>query len=302
MYPPFGNYQAPSGQQPQERRAHILDLISQLPDFRPTNRDQSVFEGPARLRDGRTTTLRVTLSPNFPQVRPHLGVSHPLQHQWVDQAGQLSCPGLTHWGPHSRLSAVVQEALQGLSGQGTPSASSSRPASPMESSPSKAATAPTDFPQLQTLSNDQLQELLFNKEAFLKLADSVIEDSQPMHVKKLLARGNMDLAQANLEREGEVGEIKNQIAIIRSSEYAAAKEAFDVAYTRQEAILQKIKPQALIEALGEKAAEADEAAEKLHEDMMQRNVPIEGFLGPFIAQKKLFHQRELKQQAAQQIF
>lgn len=52
----------------------------------------------------------------------------------------------------------------------------------MESSPSKAATAPTDFPQLQTLSNDQLQELLFNKEAFLKLADSVIEDSQPMHV------------------------------------------------------------------------------------------------------------------------
>lgn len=75
-----------------------------------------------------------------------------------------------------------------------------------------------------------------------------------------------------------------------------------MAYTRQEAILQKIKPQALIEALGEKAAEADEAAEKLHEDMMQRNVPIEGFLGPFIAQKKLFHQRELKQQAAQQIF
>ena len=36
-----------------------------------------------------------------------------------------------------------------------------------------------------------------------------------MQVKKLLARGNLDLAQANLEREGEVGEIKNQIAIIR---------------------------------------------------------------------------------------
>ena len=36
-----------------------------------------------------------------------------------------------------------------------------------------------------------------------------------LQVKKLLARGNLDLAQANLEREGEVGEIKNQIAIIR---------------------------------------------------------------------------------------
>ena len=52
----------------------------------------------------------------------------------------------------------------------------------MDSSPSKAATAPTDFPQLQTFSNEQLQELLLNQEAFQKLADSLIEDSQPMHV------------------------------------------------------------------------------------------------------------------------
>lgn len=91
------------------------------------------------------------------------------------------------------------------------------------------------------------------------------------------------------------------MCVFRSSEYAAAKEAFDQAYTQQEAILQKIKPQMLIEALGVKAAEADEAAEKLHEEMMQKRVPIEGFIAPFIAQKKLFHQRELKQQAAQQI-
>lgn len=74
-----------------------------------------------------------------------------------------------------------------------------------------------------------------------------------------------------------------------------------MAYTQQEAILQRIKPEFLINALGTKAAAADEAAEKLHEDMLQKKVPVEGFLGPFIAQKKLFHQRELKQQAAQQI-
>lgn len=93
----------------------------------------------------------------------------------------------------------------------------------------------------------------------------------------------------------------NGNSLRRSSEYAAAKEAFDGAYKRQEAILQKIKPQSLIEALGEKASEADEEAEKLHEEMMQKKMPIEAFIGPFIAKKKLFHQRELKQQAAQQI-
>ena len=87
----------------------------------------------------------------------------------------------------------------------------------------------------------------------------------------------------------------------RSSEYAAAKEAFDSAYTRQEAILQKIKPHSLIEALGVKATEVDEEAERLHEEMMQKKMPIEAFMGPFVSKKKLFHQRELKQQAAQQI-
>ena len=87
----------------------------------------------------------------------------------------------------------------------------------------------------------------------------------------------------------------------RSSEYAAAKEAFDDAYTRQEAIMSKLKPHALIEALAAKAAAADEAAEKLHDEMMLGSTPIEAFVGPFTAKKKLFHQRELKRQAAQQI-
>ena len=36
-----------------------------------------------------------------------------------------------------------------------------------------------------------------------------------LQVKKLLAKGNIDLAQANLDREGQVAELKNQIAIIR---------------------------------------------------------------------------------------
>lgn len=52
-----------------------------------------------------------------------------MQHPWVNQAGQLSLPGLEKWGPHSRLSAVVQEAQQGLlaQAQGGGSAVSSRP-------------------------------------------------------------------------------------------------------------------------------------------------------------------------------
>lgn len=65
--------------------------------------------------------------------------------------------------------------------------------------------------------------------------------------------------------------------------------------------MSKLKPHTLIEALAAKAVAADEAAEKLHDEMMQGGTSIEAFVGPFTAQKKLYHQRELKQQAAQQI-
>ena len=53
----------------------------------------------------------------------------------------------------------------------------------MDSSPSRAATAPTDFPELQTFSTEQLQELLISKEAIEKLVDSYVDKSQPVHVR-----------------------------------------------------------------------------------------------------------------------
>ena len=87
----------------------------------------------------------------------------------------------------------------------------------------------------------------------------------------------------------------------RSSEYAAAKEAFDGVYARQEIVLAKIKPQALIQGLAAKAAEADGAAENLLDAFKGGETSVEAFLPPYIALKKQFHQRELKQQAAEQI-
>ena len=39
----------------------------------------------------------------------------------------------------------------------------------------------------------------------------------------MLIQGNLDLARSNLEREGEVGEIKNQIAIIRWGQTLASQ-------------------------------------------------------------------------------
>lgn len=89
--------------------------------------------------------------------------------------------------------------------------------------------------------------------------------------------------------------------VCRSSEYAAAKEAFDRSYQCQEAILKNLNPTALIGALGRKASEAEEEAEELHTKFMGGELTVEAFMPAYTSKKKLFHQRELKQQAAQQI-
>jgi len=46
-------------------------------------------------------------------------------------------------------------------------------------------------------------------------AKTLLKSLNGLQVKRLLIQGNLELAQANLARENEVGEIKNQIAIIR---------------------------------------------------------------------------------------
>ena len=80
-------------------------------------------------------------------------------------------------------------------------------------------TAGCIVPCLVTLQSDLNDDLLLCERcSFKSWQSSHMSDIDfCLQVKKLLARGNLDLAQANLDREGEVAEIKNQIAIIRYS-------------------------------------------------------------------------------------
>ena len=58
-------------------------------------------------------------------------------------------------------------------------------ASSADTSPSRAATAPSDFPELETFSTQQLEELLTQEAAFSKLLGNYIDKSQPLQVRPL---------------------------------------------------------------------------------------------------------------------
>lgn len=91
-----------------------------------------------------------------------------------------------------------------------------------------------------------------------------------------------------------------QAAWCRSSEYAAAKESFDQKYRRQQAVLRPLQPSVLIESLSRAAAKADEDSDALSEKFFSGDCTMESFVAQYVKARTLYHQRELKCQAAQQ--
>ncbi|KAK9803637.1 hypothetical protein WJX72_007678 [[Myrmecia] bisecta] len=295
-----------------ERHQQIYELTQQVSSCRALNKDQSLFEVPIRLRDGRSTTLRISLPPNFPQGRPSLNVTSVIAHGWVDVAGRLSFASLQNWSPAgSSLAAVVLEACAALSsGPASPQrpgvtshpiSSNSPGSSPTRqgaSPPTKAPPVPRNLPELQALTAEELAALLVDDGKYRKLALDIMAKSQIEQVKAQARRQTAELAAANLAKEGTIAELRNQIAIIRSSEYAAAKEAFDDRLRRQQAVLAKLQPEALIAKLAKLAAAADEESERLYDSFIANELPLEGFMDSYIKLRTLYHERELKRQTA----
>ncbi|EIE21111.1 hypothetical protein COCSUDRAFT_67088 [Coccomyxa subellipsoidea C-169] len=297
----------------QERLKQTTELVTEVPGCRPLNRDQSLYEVPVRMRDGRITNLRISLPPNFPHGRPALSVTHPIRHPWVDSAGRLSFPALDGWAPgRSRIAAVVAEASTSLSGQPARSDASPSPQRPsgaspalapvprLAASPSRAPTVPSEFQELAAMSMDDLTELLCDEAKYTTFVQKQTAKTHIAQVKAQLRRGNAELARANLAKEGLLGELRNQIAIIRSSEYAAVKESFDEKYKRQQAVIQPLQPSALIATLDRAASQADKDSDQVYESFLKGDVTVDVFVPQYVKARSLFHQRELKKQAAQQ--
>lgn len=319
------------------RSQQVTDLVSRIISCRPLNRDQSLFEIPLWLSDGKSTAVRVTLPPAFPQAAPSIAVTSPLRHPNINSAGQLSFHSLSAWNPHtSRLADVVEEACtlisspadddwQLVSAASGPSIPSTSAASDLHSSqqrnqhnhrsPNSRSASPVkgqhqssglqtsnmqDFPELASFSNEELAALLVNDTKYRELVGKIMAKSSVAQIRASVRKGIVDMASSNLEKEQLISEVKNHIAIVRSSEYAAAKEQFDSRLQRQSAALAKLKPEVLISKLAKASREADDEAEALYEDFVRGDLTVESFVGAYSKKKAVAHSRDLKSSAAMQ--
>ena len=136
------------------------------------------------------------------------------------------------------------------------------------------------------------------------------------------------LASATLAREQELREVLNQVAVVRATELAPAAAAASSLRSRARVVAAAISPQALVEALRNGAAEADADSTRCYDAFLaaggERGAAVaaasspssspppagaaaaagqralESFLEEYVRLRSKFHERELKQQAAEQ--
>ncbi|KAI8466106.1 MAG: hypothetical protein J3K34DRAFT_434742 [Monoraphidium minutum] len=304
-----------------ERAQHVDALLRRYP-CKAINPDRSVFDLPLELRDGKATALRISLPPHFPQERPSLSVLLPVVHPAVDTTGRLHTPGLAGWVyGQSSLTDAVSEAVATLTsavvdarqqggaaggaGRGTvpyppgyPGGAAAAGGGP--GSPSRAAAAAGgQLPDLSRLTPGQLAKLLSDEAEFKQLLRGVVAGSQMAATLEDIRVKNRQLAASNLAQQGAMAEARNQLAVVRSSEYQVIRARFDELLARQAAVARLLGGPVFRERLEDAVSEADAASGAVSSAFLGGQLPLEAFVEQYVEARSRHHALDLKRQAAE---
>lgn len=152
--------------------------------------------------------------------------------------------------------------------------------------------------RLEALPASALRNLLTDDSAFATLLADVAAASEAAALAEQLRASVVDAAQRNLRLAAEAADLRSQCAIVRATDFAPAKAAYDEAAARQAALMARCAPAALLAALGAAAAEDDVASEALEVQLLAGEIAPDAFLKQFRPLRRRYHMRQLKRAAS----
>ncbi|CAL0321483.1 unnamed protein product [Lupinus luteus] len=183
--------------------------------------------------------------------------------------------------------------------------SSSRPATPNTSSsalhstsnvpPSEAAGV---IAVLKDKSVDELRKLLSDKDAYQMFLHSLDQVKIQNDLKDELCKENMQLVEENLRKEPRIEELRNQCRIIRTTELAAAREKLNELEKQKEETLKLNSPASLLQRIQEAMNVIEEESENLHQQLLDREIDLAGFLPKYKKLRVAYHRKSLVHLAA----
>ena len=209
----------------------------------------------------------------------------PLNHPLVDSNLTINLPMIQEWKPQYRLVDVLLQAHELLSNsepsaaasQGVPHSQSQQAMS--SSNSSQGSNSPADsrvdaiIQYLQSCSDDDLMRFVTQEESYRQLVSTMATEMkvemQTMVLCDKSVRGIqifdrpremeervVQAAEQNLEREAEIQDRKNQIAIVKSSDYADTRRLYEGAVKEHEQLNALINIPHLLKQLHDATDEA----------------------------------------------
>lgn len=170
------------------------------------------------------------------------------------------------------------------------------PQSPSSLSPTTSFAA--TYPPLKDKSVEELKNLLTDKAAYNEFLHSLDQVKTFDMLQEDLKKSNIELAKQNLEGESKIAELRNQCAIIRTMELAAAQENFAKAEEKKRNLIDEFSGPALIAKLEEAADKVDKESEQLHQQLLAGEIDMNEYLPKFRKLRVLHHKRTLTWLAA----
>ncbi|XP_076896580.1 vacuolar protein-sorting-associated protein 37 homolog 1-like [Bidens hawaiensis] len=190
------------------------------------------------------------------------------------------------------------------------SPSSSRPAPPNSANSNVYAqrvgerpnVSPTEaagiIVYLKDKSVDELRKLLSDQNAYQQFLLSIDPVKNLNNVRNELRNETVQLARSNLDKEPQITELRNQCMIIRTSELASAQEKLNELTKRKAEILKSYSPGSLLHKLQESMNETDEESERLHQQLLDKEIDLATFVQKYKKLRVIYHKRALTHLAA----
>jgi len=152
---------------------------------------------------------------------------------------------------------------------------------------------------LESLSTAQLEELMTDEDKFSTFMTNWVRNTQAARALAEIQRQNVALAQDNLSMQGSIDEARNHVAIVRSSEYAGAKSAFDDLYRRHEAVVAKLSPFTILQQMRAKTDKLDLESGEIHDQYLSGRMTVDQFVDQYCTKRVEYHYLDLMSQATE---
>lgn len=276
--------------------------------------------------------LLVSLTPEFPNEKPILKISPSVSHPWVNGDGEItSAPGLLNFTVHSDLGRVVQAIIREFERTPPPLASDhsttsiTSPTNPILESDSVGRASPSyhlsfmgrqtfsppplstntsttqsvAFPELNTLSLEELQYLSESTDRQEEFIDNLPQMKEMNKTVDDLILQVEELAISNLTKRERLDDLKKAIdeRIEEVTKLAFETERLNATY---QTLSDNYAPRNIQEQLKLAANKEDRKSEKIAESFLNGELEVDKFLSIYLQSRMLSHTRRTKEEKLSQ--